>query len=45
MGFQTEWPVTDTIKQQVASLPVHPGLTDEEVAEVARVINEFKGEA
>lgn len=45
MGFQTEWPVTDTIKQQVVSLPVHPGLTDEEVAEVARVVNEFKGEA
>ena len=43
--FPTEWPVTDTVKQQVVSLPVHPGLTDEEVAEVARVVNSFKGEA
>ncbi len=42
-GFETEWPVTDTIKQQVVSLPVHPGLTDEEVAEVVRVVNSFRG--
>lgn len=45
MGFRTDWPVTDTVKQQVVSLPVHPGLTDEEVAEVARIVNSFKGEA
>ena len=42
-GFETEWPVTDTVKQQVVSLPVHPGLTDEEVAEVVRVVNSFRG--
>ena len=44
-GFKTDWPVTDMVKQEVVSLPVHPGLSDEEVAEVARVVNSFRGEA
>lgn len=43
MGFKTDWKITDSIKQQVVSLPVHPALTEEDLAEVARVVNEFQG--
>jgi len=42
LGFSATWPVTDEIKQQVVSIPVHPGLSEEDVAQVAKVINEFK---
>ena len=45
MGFKKDWKVTDAVKQQVVSLPIHPGLTDEEIAEVARVVNSFRGQA
>ncbi|MBR6090425.1 MAG: DegT/DnrJ/EryC1/StrS family aminotransferase [Anaerolineaceae bacterium] len=44
-NFKTEWPVTDKVKQQVVSLPIHPGLSEEDVAEVARVVNSFTEEA
>lgn len=43
-GFKTDWAVTDAVKQQVVSLPVHPALTEEDLKEVVRVINNFKGE-
>ncbi len=43
-GFKTEWAVTDAVKQQVVSLPVHPALTEADLSEVVRVINEFRGE-
>lgn len=43
MGFKTDWAVTDDVKQRVVSLPVHPALTEADLAEVARVVNEFKG--
>ena len=43
-GFKTDWTVTDTVKQQVVSLPVHPALTEADLSEVVRVINEFRGE-
>lgn len=42
-GFEKQWKYADEVKAQVVSLPVHPGLTDEEVAEVARVVNAFRG--
>lgn len=42
-GFSTDYPSTDMLKTQVVSLPVHPGLTDNEIHEVARVVNSFKG--
>lgn len=41
-GFQTVYPVTDRVKREVVSLPVHPGLSNDEVRTVARVINEFR---
>lgn len=41
-GFDTSYPVTDQIKTEVVSLPVHPGLTDGEVAAVAAAVNAFK---
>lgn len=44
-GFNKQWERTDEVKEQVVSLPVHPGLSDEEIAEVARAVNTFKGEA
>lgn len=41
MSFPTQYPVTDVIKNEVVSIPVHPQLTTEEVETVARVINAF----
>ena len=40
-GFRTDYPVSDRIKTQIVSLPVHPGLTSDEIAAVARVVNAF----
>lgn len=40
-GFRTDYPVSDRIKTQIVSLPVHPGLTSDEIAVVARVVNAF----
>ncbi len=45
MGFRKDWEITDTVKQQVVSLPVHPALSEEDLAEVVRVVNSFTGEA
>jgi len=42
-GFETDYPNADKLKAEVASLPIHPGLTEDEVSEVVRVVNEFKG--
>lgn len=39
MGFETVWPVTDRVKREVLSIPVHPALTKEETAAVADAIN------
>lgn len=38
-GFNTVWPFVDEVKHEVLSLPVHPGLNIEQVAQVTRVIN------
>lgn len=40
-NFCTVWDKTDEIKKEVLSLPVHPSLTEEEVATVAKVINKL----
>ena len=42
-GFKTDWEITDGIKEQVVSLPVHPALTEEDLKEVVRVVNCFHG--
>lgn len=42
MGLVTEHPVVDAVKQQVLSIPVHPGLSEADVAAVVRAINSFK---
>lgn len=39
MGFPTEWPVADKVKNQVLSIPVHPGLSEGDVDEVIAAIN------
>jgi perosamine synthetase len=39
MEFETDWPVTDRIKTQVLSIPVHPVLTEEELKKVVEVIH------
>jgi perosamine synthetase len=41
-GFEKEFSVTDVIKTQVLSIPVHPMLSEEEVKTVVEVINSFK---
>jgi perosamine synthetase len=38
-GFNTDWPATDLIKTQALSIPVHPGVTEDEVKAVTDVIN------
>ncbi|MDR1292986.1 MAG: DegT/DnrJ/EryC1/StrS family aminotransferase [Clostridiales Family XIII bacterium] len=38
-GFGTDWPKTDLVKSQALSLPVHPGVTEDEVGTVIDVIN------
>ena len=42
MNMENDFPATDKTKLEVVSLPVHPLLTEEEVATVVKVINEFK---
>ena len=42
MNFKTEYEVTDMIKKQVLSIPVHPSLVEEEVKTVTEVINSLK---
>lgn len=39
MNFKTAYPVTDRVKKEVLSIPVHPGITEDEAKTVARVIN------
>ena len=41
MDLDTRYPVTDEIKNEVVSIPVHPQLTTDELETVARVINAF----
>jgi dTDP-4-amino-4,6-dideoxygalactose transaminase len=41
LGYGAEsYPVTDRLTAQVLSIPVHPSLTDDEVATVVGVVNE-----
>ena len=42
MDFEKEYRVTDKVKQQVLSLPVHPGLSEEDIALVVETINAFE---
>ena len=41
MDFPKSVPVTDRIKKEVLSLPVHPSLSPEEIRQVADVLNQF----
>jgi len=41
-GFNTVWPVTDLIKNQVVSIPVHPGLSEEDLDMIVQVVNKFQ---
>jgi dTDP-4-amino-4,6-dideoxygalactose transaminase len=45
LGFGDEpLPVTDRLTEQVLSIPVHPALTDAEVATVIGTVNETAAE-
>lgn len=41
--FNKGYSVTDRIKEEVVSLPIHPALTSEEKEIIVKVINNFKG--
>jgi len=41
--YYSDCPVTDIIKNQVVSIPVHPQLTSDELKNVVAVINSFNG--
>ena len=43
LGFSLNYPQADLLKTQVVSIPVHPGLTDDEIKTVTDVINAFRG--
>ena len=40
-GFETDFPISDLVKTQVVSLPMHPGLTDPEIAQGMETVNAF----
>lgn len=42
MNMEKSFPVTDKTKLEVVSIPVHPQLTQDEIAAVADVINAYK---
>lgn len=42
--FITDFPVADAVKAEVVSLPIHPGLTEEEIRCVADTVNGFNGD-
>ena len=41
LNFQTSWPVSDKIKNEVLSLPVHPALSEQDLSTIADVLNHF----
>ncbi len=41
-NFKTDYPVTDLIKQQVISIPVHPSLSQDDLDQVVETVNSFK---
>ena len=43
-NFKTDYPVADMVKTEVVSLPIHPGLTDDEIRQVTEAANTFCGE-
>jgi len=40
-NFKTDYPVSDKVKTEVVSLPIHPALSDDEISKVVDVINSF----
>ena len=40
-GFSLDYPAADMLKTQVVSLPIHPGLTEDEIVRVAETVNSF----
>ncbi|MCR4584047.1 MAG: DegT/DnrJ/EryC1/StrS family aminotransferase [Prevotella sp.] len=48
-GCYSEWnklslPITEQIHREELSLPCHPGMTEEEVCQVVRLLNDFRSE-
>jgi perosamine synthetase len=42
MGFGASWPMTDKVKVQALSIPVHPGVAEGDIKAVAGVINSLQ---
>lgn len=40
-SFECDAPVAERVAQEVLSLPVHPGLSDEDVTQIIKTINQF----
>ncbi|MBP1466832.1 DegT/DnrJ/EryC1/StrS family aminotransferase [Candidatus Chloroploca sp. M-50] len=45
LGYQATTPVADRISGEILALPVHPGLTSDEVHQIARAVNALQIEA
>lgn len=40
-GLRHPLPVSEDLAQRIISLPIHPGITDEEIARIAQAVHEF----
>ena len=38
---KTKLPVTDNFGERIVSIPIHPGLTDNEIEKITSSVNEF----
>ncbi|WP_129674423.1 DegT/DnrJ/EryC1/StrS aminotransferase family protein [Candidatus Chloroploca sp. Khr17] len=45
LGYQATTPVADRVSSEILALPVHPGLTPDEVHQIARAVNALQIEA
>ncbi len=41
-NFQTSWGISDKVKEQVLSLPIHPALSEADRREIVETINQFE---
>jgi len=42
-GFSKNYPITDRIKNEIISIPIHPSLTEDEIEKIVNVMNSFGG--
>ena len=43
LGYKDSLPITENASREVLSLPVHPGVTDEDIATISNAIRDWSG--